>query len=82
GIKLLASTYKDRGIAKVTVDGESYSVDMYSASAKYKNVVFQKKDLKSGTHSIKIEYTGKKNSKATGTLTVIDAVDITSGNII
>ncbi|MBU5317395.1 hypothetical protein KQI30_14150, partial [Clostridium bornimense] len=72
----------DRGIAKVTVDGESYSVDMYSASAKYKNVVFQKKDLKSGTHSIKIEYTGMRNSKSTGTLIVIDAFDIIDGNII
>ncbi|MBU5317834.1 starch-binding protein, partial [Clostridium bornimense] len=60
GIKLLASTYKDRGIAKITLDGESYSVDMYSASAKYKNVVFQKNNLKAGTHSIKIEYTGMR----------------------
>ena len=63
GIKLLASTYKDRGIAKVTLDGESYSVDMYSAKAIYKNIVFQKKDLKEGNHSIKIEYTGMRNSK-------------------
>ena len=56
--------------------------DMYSASAKYKNVVFQKNNLKAGTHSIKIEYTGMRNSKATGSLIIIDAFDIIDGNII
>ena len=81
GIKLLASTYKDRGIAKVTIDGVSYSVDMYSAKAIYKNVVFQKKGLKSGTHTIKVEYTGMRDSKSTGNL-IIDAFDIVEGNII
>ena len=82
GIKLLASTYKDRGIAKVTIDGVSYSVDMYSAKAIYKNVVFQKNGLKSGTHTIKVEYTGMRDSKSTGNLIIIDSFDIVEGNII
>ena len=56
--------------------------DMYSASANYKNVVFQKNNLKAETHSIKIEYTGMRNSKAAGNLIIIDAFDIIDGNII
>ena len=52
------------------------------AKAIYKNVVFQKNGLKSGTHTIKVEYTGMRDSKSTGNLIIIDSFDIVEGNII
>ncbi|SCN25713.1 PEGA domain protein [Clostridium sp. N3C] len=81
GIRLISTTYNNRGIAKVTIDGTSYDVDMYSASLGYKKTVFEKTNLANGTHSIKVEYTGRKNSKSTGTYIIIDAFDIINGNI-
>ena len=81
GIKIISALGKDRGVAKVTIDGKSYSVDMYSATYKSQAVAFQKTDLSSGNHTITVQYTGMKSSGSTGTAIVIDAFQIIGGNI-
>ena len=81
GINLYTASYSNRGIAKVTIDGISYNVDTYSSTLKSNNVVFQKADLVQGSHSIKIEYTGTKNSAASSSLIVADSFDIINGDI-
>jgi hypothetical protein len=65
------------GIGRVTVDGGSpVLVDFYSASNLYQQAVYSTGTLSSATHTVKIEWTGKKNSKARGTLVYLDAVDV------
>ncbi|NLZ47525.1 MAG: hypothetical protein GX895_01850, partial [Clostridiales bacterium] len=80
GIKLISTPYPNRGIARVTLDGTSYDVDLYGYMI-YQAVVFEKTNLAYGTHSIKVEYTGRKNPNSSGTYIMIDAFDIIGGNI-
>ena len=82
GIKIISALGKDRGVAKVTIDGKSYSVDMYNATYKSQAVAFQKTDLASGDHTITVQYTGMKSSSSTGTAIVIDAFQIIGGDIV
>ena len=82
GIKIIAPTSADKGIAEVTIDGTTYNVDMYSLSYKSQNVVFEKKNLKKGTHTISVKYTGMKNASSNGKLISIDAFDIMDGDIL
>jgi hypothetical protein len=65
------------GIAKVTVDGgEPLMVDLYSATSDYAKSVWDTGTLDAGTHTVTIEWTGEKNSAATGTNISLDAVDV------
>lgn len=80
GLRLLTTTSMYRGIAKVTIDNVSYDVDMYSASTINNKVVFEKKDLKNGTHTVKIEYTGRKSSSSQGTVIMLDAIEVLREN--
>ena len=82
GIRLLAPTNVDKGLAKVTIDGEYKLVSMYTPNYKAKNVVYEVNNLPAGTHTIKIEYTGLTSSGSTGAAIVIDAVDIIEGDIV
>ncbi len=62
------------GINDVYIDGVKVaSVDRYSATGSFKQVVFQKSTLSSGTHTIRIVNTGARNSSATGTGVAVDA---------
>ncbi|MCI6188541.1 MAG: hypothetical protein MR691_01135, partial [Clostridium sp.] len=76
GIKLIATKESNKGIAKVTVDSKVYYVDLYSSSSSNQNVVFLLSGLTSGTHTIKVEWTGLKNDSSTGTTITLDAFDI------
>ena len=76
GIKVIGNKAPTSGIAKITVDGNSYYVDLYNASIAYQNVIFTKAGLTSGTHTIKIEWTGLKNSASKGTTINLDAFEI------
>ena len=76
GIKLIAPKSSDKGIAKVTVDSRVYYVDLYSASAKDQSVAFSLSGLTSGTHTIKVEWTGLKNNSSKGTTITLDAFEI------
>jgi SpoIID/LytB domain protein len=69
------------GIAKLTLDGvDQGTVDLYSASATY-GKVWETGTLSDGAHTLKIEWTGTKNSLATDYNISVDAFDI-SGNIV
>ena len=76
GIKLIASKSSDKGIAKVTVDSKVYYIDLYSASAKEQSVAFSLSGLTSGTHTIKVEWTGLKNNSSKGNAITLDAFEI------
>jgi hypothetical protein len=65
------------GIAKVTVDGlRTYTVNLYSATTLWKQMVFNTGILPSGPHTVKIEWTGIKGVPTGGGHIGIDAVDI------
>ena len=65
------------GNAKVTVDGGTpVSVDLYHATEIFKQKVWDTGALVPGTHTVKIEWAGTKNSAATGTNIGADAFDI------
>ena len=70
------------GIAKVTLDGKTtFNVDLYSPTVLYQQKVWDTGTLAPGYHTVKIQWTGTKNSRATKTNIGIDAVDV-SGNLL
>jgi subtilisin family serine protease len=73
GIRWLAYTSPSYGIADVFID-DIYigTVDLYSSTTKYKNLVFEKLNLPKGSHTLKIVNNGKKNSNAKNTYLNID----------
>lgn len=65
------------GKAKVTLDNlASTTVDLYSASVMWAQKVWSTGGLASGAHTVKIEWTGAKNSASTGCNVGADAFDI------
>jgi beta propeller repeat protein len=73
----IAKTSPVYGKAKVTLDDTApVTVDLYSAAALYKRPVWNTGTLESGTHTVKIEWTGTKNGSATDTNVSVDAFDI------
>jgi hyaluronate lyase len=80
GIELdwFASKSPDYGNATVTVDGGSpATVSLYSADVRWAEMVWSTGVLTAGTHTVKIEWAGTKDTAATGTGINIDAVDVT-----
>ncbi len=68
------------GIARVSVDNGAWTdVDLYSATYAYRQVVFTTGPLANAAHTVRIEWTGRKNSSSSNTYVGVDAVDITSG---
>ncbi|MBY6037170.1 S8 family serine peptidase [Fictibacillus nanhaiensis] len=72
GITYYALKSSTQGIAKVTLDGTAYNVDLWSSNTQYKTSVFSKTGLKAGRHVLKIEWTGKTHSGAKKTATNIN----------
>ncbi|MDM5314933.1 S8 family serine peptidase [Fictibacillus sp. b24] len=72
GITYYALKSSTQGIAKVTLDGTAYTVDLWSSSTQYKAPVFTKTGLKTGRHTLKIEWTGKAHSGAKKTATKVN----------
>jgi SpoIID/LytB domain protein len=69
------------GIAKLTLDGvDQGTVDLYNATSKF-GKVWETGTLPDGTHTLKIEWTGTKNTLATDKNISVDAFDI-SGNVV
>ena len=80
GVELdwLAKKGPDYGNATVTVDGGSpVTVDLYSADVLWAEMVWSTGVLTAGTHTVKIEWAGTKDTAATGTSINIDALDVT-----
>ena len=72
GIRYTALKNPFQGIAKLTLDGTSYLVDLYSGTVQNKAAVFDKTDLLPGTHKLKIEWTGQANRAARKSATTIN----------
>lgn len=71
---LQSTTY---GITQVYIDGALQgSIDLYSASAKFKQDVYSISGLTSGLHKIAIVRTGTKNSSSSGTKINLDAFTV------
>ncbi len=67
GIDIYAYKNKGFGIMNVYIDGVyNTQVDLYAASALYQQKVYSNTTLSSGTHNIKLVYTGTKNASANG----------------
>jgi hypothetical protein len=65
------------GQASVSVDGKApQTVDLYSSSTVYLQKVWDTGLLASGTHTVKISWTGAKNASATATNIGLDAFDV------
>ncbi|ROS60974.1 parallel beta helix pectate lyase-like protein [Frigoribacterium sp. PhB160] len=65
---------KSSGIAEITIDGKvAGKVDRYSAAPAYRNVLFSKKDLSAGVHTISVTWSGQKNTEASSDALHFDA---------
>jgi uncharacterized protein involved in high-affinity Fe2+ transport len=67
----------DAGIARVFLDGVfAGEVDLYYSDPRVQAIVFTSAQLADGNHTIAIVATGTKNSASSGTLVVVDAIDV------
>jgi hypothetical protein len=65
------------GKAKVTLDSnDPVTVDLYNAKEAYQQKVWTTGTLDEGIHTVKIEWTGTKNTSATASNISIDAFDV------
>ncbi|MDI6817171.1 MAG: S8 family serine peptidase [Actinomycetota bacterium] len=77
-----AQTGNASGKAKVYIDGVfAKDVDLYNPTTNYQQPVFFKDSLSAGSHTIKIEAAGSKNSKSQGQDVNVDGFDIGNGNV-
>lgn len=83
GVSWISDPWDDLGIARVYIDDAlDATVDLYSATGKYQQVVYNKTGLSWGTHTLKIEVTGTKNSNSAGTWIDIDAFEVMPDNVV
>jgi hypothetical protein len=77
GIRWIGNKQSNQGLADVYIDNVRVvtALDTYAATPEYQAVLFEKKDLPMGSHTIKVSATGKKNPSATNTLVTVDAFD-------
>jgi uncharacterized protein YkwD len=77
-IEVLAKKGSVYGLAEVSLDGgAAETVDFYSASSLYKQSVYKKTDLSSGTHTIVIRCLGQPSGASGGCTVDIDAIKVT-----
>lgn len=71
------------GIANVSVDGgPKASVDLYSPSLKTQQRVWSTGNLGYGTHTVRIDWTGRRNPASSGTYVGIDRLDVSEGALV
>lgn len=76
-VQLLATTAANRGKANIYIDDKLVTaVDMYSATSKFRAVVFESATLSPGNHTIKVVNAGEKNASSSGTYISVDAISI------
>jgi PKD repeat protein len=74
-LRWVSTTAPWAGKALVSIDGVSAGeVDLYSASTKFQQVVFERSDLGAGSHTVVITTVGK-NPVATGSWVELDAIE-------
>ena len=73
-VAFITRTTKSSGKSTVSIDGKVVAnVNGYSPATEHKKTVFSTTSLSSGTHTIKISRTGKKDARSSGTNSIIDA---------
>lgn len=83
GVRLFSKKDASFGIAEIYVDNMSTpvsTVDLYSATAQFKQKVYENLALAAGSHTIRIKYTGTKNASSTGTTVVVDYLEVVGGS--
>jgi len=72
----------DEGTALVYVDGAiSTTIDLYAPDEGWNVPIFSKSWNTSGSHTIRIEPTGSKNSKSSGTSIYVDGFQVDTGSV-
>ena len=66
------------GIARVTLDGVTTSVDTFSATEQIQAAVFTATGLPETSHTLTIEVSGQMNPSSTSPLIVVDGFDVTT----
>jgi len=77
GFNLVSAKSPYYGRALVTVDGGTpYPIDLYSPSVLYRQRVLTLSGLSPSAHTVRVEWTGQKNSQSSGTVVRLDAVEV------
>jgi hypothetical protein len=78
GIRWIGDRGRDRGIARVRLDGGTLvEIDTYAAlQDEYQAVIFTATNLAPGNHTLTIVATGTKNSESQGTFIAVDAFEL------
>ena len=78
GLDWITRKGSTNGKARVTLDGGTpILVDLYNRTTLFKQRVWSTGALAEGVHTVKIEWTGQRNTSAGGTYVGIDALDVT-----
>jgi len=78
GIDWIALKSSSYGVARVTLDeGAPVDVDLYSATARWKDSAWSVNGLSPGAHTLTISWTGEKNAAATTAAINVDAFRVT-----
>lgn len=82
GIEVIAPKNADRGLLEISIDGTSMGkVDTHASGDTKQQVVFSKKDLSAGQHTIVVRAANEKNSSSSGTKVEFDAFRIFTSEI-
>ena len=74
GIRWISRTNTYSGTADVYLDGvKKTTVDLYSATTRYQQVVYEASGLSETPHTLRIVRTGAKNASSTSTAIILDA---------
>lgn len=74
---LYSTTDTHHGIASVTINNEiTEEVDLYSAGRAEQQLIYTSPVLEKGSHQVKVEVSGLKNSLSEGSVVVADRMDI------
>ncbi|NLY42566.1 MAG: hypothetical protein GX066_01030, partial [Clostridiaceae bacterium] len=77
GIKWIARTTNDSGLAEVIIDGiAETTVDLYSINTIEQQLVLHKTHLDRGNHTIEIKVTGNKRPESSNAYISVDAFEI------
>jgi len=81
-INLYGARSPKHGIALVSIDDQpAIPVDYYAATRTDNVLMYASPQLQPGTHTLKVEVTGRKNSVASGTVVTADRVEVATGNV-
>jgi hypothetical protein len=75
GIEVVMARGPQLGKARITLDGVATTVDLYAATLQPQQVTYEQHGLAPGQHTIQVMPTGLKNSRSSGTIVPLDALD-------